>query len=83
PDLRHLQPVEEVWADPPAGVEVWNAYFECTPLDLFSGVIVEGRVLGAREVTEALTAMPVAAALSPTAHRRQVKAPSPSGRGRG
>jgi len=66
-DPSHLQPTEEVWVAPPAGVEVWNAYFESIPLDLFRGVIAEGGVLEAREVREALTAIPVAASLSLTA----------------
>lgn len=37
----------EVWAEPPAGVDVRNPYFEATPLDLVSAVISDIGVLGA------------------------------------
>jgi translation initiation factor 2B subunit (eIF-2B alpha/beta/delta family) len=36
---------DELWADAPEGVEVFNAYFEPTPLDYFTGVITEEGVL--------------------------------------
>ena len=37
----------EVWAEPPAGVDVRNPYFESTPLDLVTAVISDIGVLGA------------------------------------
>jgi translation initiation factor 2B subunit (eIF-2B alpha/beta/delta family) len=35
---------EELWADAPAGVTVWNRYFEATPLALFTGIVLEDGV---------------------------------------
>lgn len=40
-------PADEVWPAPPPGVEVRNAYFEPTPLDLITGVITDAGVIGA------------------------------------
>jgi ribose 1,5-bisphosphate isomerase len=57
------KPREEVWPDPPAGVNVWNTYFERTPLDLFSGFIGEQGVLAPQELVIELSRIPVAAAL--------------------
>jgi translation initiation factor eIF-2B subunit delta len=62
PDFRQLKPVEEVWPDPPPQVRVWNAYFECTPLELFSGVIGEEGLLVPRNLMQQLASMPVAQA---------------------
>ena len=62
-DPAQLKPSEEVWADPPTEVNVWNAYFECTPLELFTGIIAEEGVLTPEEVTRRLAVMPVAMAL--------------------
>ena len=53
---------EEVWTAPPAGVTVRNAYFECTPLGLFSGVIGEDGLLTADELLLELQNLPVAEA---------------------
>ncbi len=64
PQGSQLRPSEEVWADAPRGVNVWNAYFECTPLELFSGVITEEGTLPPEEVMSRLAAMPVARALT-------------------
>ena len=36
----------EIWDAPPEGVEVWNPYFESTPLDLVTAVISDTGVLG-------------------------------------
>jgi translation initiation factor 2B subunit (eIF-2B alpha/beta/delta family) len=66
------KPAEEVWPDPPAGVRLWNAYFESTPLDLFSGFIAEQGVLAPRELVMALSRMPLAPALH---HWRGTSAP--------
>lgn len=38
------RPTAEVWPDAPAGVRVWNRYFEASSLDLFSLVITEDGV---------------------------------------
>jgi translation initiation factor eIF-2B subunit delta len=62
PDFRQLKPAEEVWPDPPPRVRVWNAYFECTPLELFSGIIGEEGLLAPRDLMQQLTSMPVAQA---------------------
>jgi ribose 1,5-bisphosphate isomerase len=56
------KPPDEVWPDPPAGVRLWNAYFECTPLDLFRGFIGEQGVLAPQELVIELSRMPIAAA---------------------
>jgi translation initiation factor 2B subunit (eIF-2B alpha/beta/delta family) len=36
---------DELWPDAPQGVEVFNSYFEPTPLDYFTGIITEEAVL--------------------------------------
>ena len=36
----------EIWAEPPAGVDVQNPYFESTPLDLVTAVISDVGILG-------------------------------------
>jgi translation initiation factor 2B subunit (eIF-2B alpha/beta/delta family) len=69
------KPAEEVWPDPPAGVRLWNTYFECTPLDLFSGFIAEQGVLAPRELVMALSSMLLAPALH---HWRDTAAPEGS-----
>jgi translation initiation factor eIF-2B subunit delta len=62
PDFRQLKPGAEVWPDPPRRVRVWNAYFECTPLELFSGIIGENGLLLPRDLLQQLASMPVAQA---------------------
>jgi len=62
PDFRQLKPVAEVWPNPPQRVRVWNAYFECTPLELFSGIIGENGLLRPRDLLQQLASMPVAQA---------------------
>ena len=37
----------EIWNDPPAGVDVRNPYFEATPLDLVTAIISDVGILGA------------------------------------
>lgn len=44
--VRYGDP-DEIWAEPPDGVEVRNPYFESTPLDLVTAVISDIGVLGA------------------------------------
>ena len=61
-DPARLEPEAEVWAAPPLGVTVWNAYFECTPLSLFNGVIGEDRLLTANELLLELQNLPIAEA---------------------
>lgn len=53
---------DEVWPDAPQGVEVFNTYFEPTPLDYFTGVITEDGALQhgqARQRAEAMVIHPV------------------------
>lgn len=40
-ELDDARSPDEVWAEPPAGVSVWNRYFEATPLSWFDGVVTE------------------------------------------
>ena len=47
---------DEIWASPPAGVEVRNPYFEYVPLDLVTGVISDAGVLGVGMVPEVCAA---------------------------
>lgn len=35
------RPAAEVWKDAPAGVAVWNEYFETSPPSLFTGIVTE------------------------------------------
>jgi translation initiation factor 2B subunit (eIF-2B alpha/beta/delta family) len=63
PEFRQPRPAEEVWRDPPAGVTVSNAYFECTPMQLFSGIIGEDGLRGPEDLVQQLIEMPVAPAL--------------------
>lgn len=63
PDFQPPRPPDEVWPDPPLGVHIWNAYFECTPFALFSGVVVETGVLTPEALVQELGSMPVAEAL--------------------
>lgn len=44
------RPAGEVWGDAPAGVAVWNRYFEATPLGLFEGVVTEAGVFAPPEL---------------------------------
>jgi translation initiation factor eIF-2B subunit delta len=60
PDFHPLRPIGEVWPDPPAGVKIWNAYFECTPFALFNGVVLETGMLAGEQIIQALASMPVA-----------------------
>jgi translation initiation factor 2B subunit (eIF-2B alpha/beta/delta family) len=61
-DPARREPGEEVWPAPPAGVTVWNAYFESTPLRMFSGVIGEDGLLTADELLPELQNLPIAEA---------------------
>jgi translation initiation factor eIF-2B subunit delta len=64
--VSEQKPAQEVWSDPPVGVSVWNAYFERTPLDLFSGFFHEGGLLAPGELAMELSGIPVAPALRPS-----------------
>ncbi len=63
PAFSQLKPEVEVWGDPPAGVSIRNIYFECAPLELFSGIIGEDGPQGPDDLVRQLTDMPVAHAL--------------------
>jgi translation initiation factor 2B subunit (eIF-2B alpha/beta/delta family) len=62
-EFDHRQPEPEVWPDPPQGITIWNTYFECAPLALFSGIIGEGGLLTPEHVSQQLIDMPIAQAL--------------------
>jgi translation initiation factor 2B subunit (eIF-2B alpha/beta/delta family) len=40
-ELDDARPGEEVWSEAPATVDVWNRYFEATPLSYLEGVVTE------------------------------------------
>jgi translation initiation factor 2B subunit (eIF-2B alpha/beta/delta family) len=63
PAFSQLKPEVEVWSNPPTGVTIWNAYFECTPMTLFSGIIGEDGLRGPEDLLRELLAMPVAQVL--------------------
>jgi translation initiation factor 2B subunit (eIF-2B alpha/beta/delta family) len=63
PKFGQLKPAVEIWSDPPAGVTIWNAYFECTPMTLFSGIVGEDGLRGPEELLRQLMAMPIAQVL--------------------
>jgi translation initiation factor 2B subunit (eIF-2B alpha/beta/delta family) len=48
----------EIWADPPAGVEVRNPYFEATSLELITAIITDGGIIGAGMVADVCAAAP-------------------------
>jgi translation initiation factor eIF-2B subunit delta len=70
PEFSQLKPGAEVWLDPPEGVTIRNAYFECTPMALFSGIIGEDGLLTPESLWQRLIDMPIAQAL-----RASVKQP--------
>jgi translation initiation factor 2B subunit (eIF-2B alpha/beta/delta family) len=53
----------EVWSNPPSGVTIWNAYFECTPMQLFSGIVGEDGLRRPEDVLQQLMTMPMAQVL--------------------
>lgn len=60
----------EIWASPPAGVEVRNPYFESTPLDMVTSIISDAGILGAGmvpDVCESVHDAPILAALDQVA----------------
>jgi translation initiation factor eIF-2B subunit delta len=63
PAFSQLKPEVEVWSNPPPGVTIRNAYFECTPMTLFSGIIGEDGLRGPEDLLRELLAMPVAQVL--------------------
>jgi translation initiation factor 2B subunit (eIF-2B alpha/beta/delta family) len=46
----HEATADEIWPEPPAGVEVRNPYFEPTPLDLVGAVVTDAGVIGTADV---------------------------------
>jgi translation initiation factor 2B subunit (eIF-2B alpha/beta/delta family) len=63
PAFRQLKPEAEIWPNPPTGVTIWNAYFECTPMTLFSGIVGEDGLRGPTELLQQLSALPIAQVL--------------------
>jgi ribose 1,5-bisphosphate isomerase len=63
PEFAQPKPAAEVWPDPPSGVRIWNAYFECTPMALISGIIGEDGLLTPASLLQVLIDMPLAQAL--------------------
>jgi translation initiation factor eIF-2B subunit delta len=63
PEVGQPKSGAEVWRDPPSGVRIWNAYFECTPMALISGVIGEDGLLTPENLLQLLIDMPLAQAL--------------------
>jgi translation initiation factor eIF-2B subunit delta len=47
------KPSEEVWGDPPAGVEVWNYYFGEVPAFLLTALVTENDLVPGKMLTEA------------------------------
>jgi translation initiation factor 2B subunit (eIF-2B alpha/beta/delta family) len=67
PTFSYLKPAAEVWSNPPAEVAIWNAYFECTPMALFSGIVGEDGVRAPEDLRRALLTLPIAQALRSSA----------------
>jgi len=63
PAFSQRKPEVEVWSNPPSGVTIWNAYFECTPMTLFSGIVGEDGVRGPEDRLRQVMAMPIAQVL--------------------
>jgi translation initiation factor eIF-2B subunit delta len=63
PEFGQLKPEAEVWPARPSGVSIWNAYFESTPIELFSGIIGEDGLRAPEDVLRQLIDMPIAQAL--------------------
>jgi translation initiation factor 2B subunit (eIF-2B alpha/beta/delta family) len=63
PAFSQLKPEAEVWFNPPSGVTIWNAYFECTPMTLFSGIVGEDGLRRPEDSLRQLMTMPVAQVL--------------------
>jgi len=63
PVFSQLKPEVEVWSNPPTGVTIRNAYFECTPMTLFSGIVGADGVRGPEDLLRQLMAMPIAQVL--------------------
>ncbi len=53
----------EVWPDAPAGVSIWNRYFETTPLAWFDGVVTEDGLRSEADVEMQRTRLHVPATL--------------------
>ena len=49
--LEDDRPAVEVW-DAPSGVEVWNRYFEITPMRSISAIVTEGGVLTPAQIQQ-------------------------------
>jgi translation initiation factor 2B subunit (eIF-2B alpha/beta/delta family) len=66
--LADDRPGGEVW-DAPAGIRVWNRYFEILPLDLVSAVVTESGALTPAQVVSVRSAIVLPNALSAWAER--------------
>jgi translation initiation factor eIF-2B subunit delta len=63
PVFGESKPAAEVWSAPPPGVSIWNTYFECTPMTLFSGIVGEDGPQGPEDLLRQLIEMPMAQVL--------------------
>jgi translation initiation factor 2B subunit (eIF-2B alpha/beta/delta family) len=54
---------DELWAGAPQGVEVFNTYFEPTPLDYFTGIVTEEGALKPEQARQRAGAMAIPQAL--------------------
>jgi translation initiation factor 2B subunit (eIF-2B alpha/beta/delta family) len=50
--LEDDRPADEVWPRAPADVNVWNRYFEATPLGHFAGIVTESGLHTPAEVDD-------------------------------
>lgn len=56
--LEDDRPASEVWEGAPAGVSVWNRYFEAVPLSLVTAVVTDRAVLRPSELAAVRESMP-------------------------
>lgn len=64
------RPDSEVWDDAPAGVTVWNRYFEVVPLERVTGIVTEEGLRSPREVEEVRAGLELPAGLRTWARSR-------------
>jgi translation initiation factor 2B subunit (eIF-2B alpha/beta/delta family) len=60
---NHQRPGNEVWDEPPKGVQVLNRQFELIPTKLLTGLVTEAGILKEQDFSKYLSKMPVHEAL--------------------